>query len=255
MHLLLFGIIGIAIERKCRNLKQIRNNYQLFVIIVIVAGALVYMGYIADARDDIRISQDRTSLLAKVFDFETSEIYDLLVNSLNPSFRSTVTETVVYFSSPIYLFSYFQKINLESYTLGAMTLPFIFRQFEPFTGMSVVSMLNQKIEAMQNTGVIGTGWTTTISSYIIDFGKFGAAIAMAVHGYLVSHSWRMLRSNPSFHNTAIAIVFLISIIYLPLVPVFSDTNIILLIAYTYLSQFRINRIARVSRYFQWKGGA
>ena len=105
------------------------------------------------------------------------------------------------------------------------------RQLEPLTGISVVEALNGKIEQMRNLSVIGVGWTTAISSYVMDFGKLGAGVVLCAQGYYSAFSWRRARLGTDFHEGVIALIMLTAAIYMPLTAASGETNLLLLWLY------------------------
>ena len=205
---------------------------------------IAYMGYIAVARNDGNVSDDKVEVLTTLFDLRVNAGFDSILKSFGTGVRTTVTEAIVYFSSSIALFSKFLNISFADYSRGAVTFPFFFRQLEPLTSISVIGALQTKVDAMTSAGVIGVGWETGISSYIQDFGILGACLFLFVQGYYTAYVWRRAINGYSFNDSMIAVVALAAIVYLPLVAALSDTNLLL---FWIFCIFAAQRGARIKR--------
>jgi oligosaccharide repeat unit polymerase len=204
--------------------------FAIFASVLMVS----YMGYIAEARDDALISDDRVDVLSRLFEFSIAPPLEAFLNVLGTAVRTTAMEAMVYFSSSIALFSKFLTIDFERHTYGAMTFPFLFRQIEPLTGISVIDTLNNKIDLLGSTGVIGQGWTTGVSSYIMDFGKVGAGVFLFVIGYYSAYAWRRAVKGLNFNERVIGLVMIASAVYMPFQVGSSDTNLLLLWLFCFL---------------------
>jgi hypothetical protein len=198
--------------------------FPLLISLLMVA----YMGYIAVARNDERISADKVEVLSTLFDLHIDPTFDAVLLALGAGLRTTVFEGIVYFSSPIGLFSKFIGLSIPDHFFGAMSFPFVFRQLEPYTGISVADAYMVKVNAMASAGAIGVGWTTAISSHMMDFGVIGTCLFLLVQGYYSAHTWFRAMSGYSFNDGMIASIMLVVALYTPMVPGFSDTNILLL---------------------------
>ena len=199
----------------------------LFLIIVMIA----YMGYVAGARNDGAISFDKTITLTRLFDFELAPWAQDLIDKQDEAVQSAEVEGLIYFTSSIALFSKFVVQAFPSHTMGAMTFPFIMRQLEPLTGISVIGSLRDKMDVMRDSGVIAAGWTTAISSYILDAGLVGAAAMLFLQGLYSGRQWYRSCQTSAFNDRLIAVLCILGAAYMPLIPVTSDTNLLLLWAY------------------------
>ena len=189
---------------------------------------VVYMGYVAVLRNDGLIDNDKAVVLASLFDFTLSSTAQVIIEFMGESLKSTVIEALVYFSHSIPLFSKFLTIEFQQSYPGTMTFPFILRQLEPFTGVSVIGSARAINQLMTETGVIGVGWTTSISAYIIDFGYIGALLVLFLQGFYTAYYWRRAVRGNDFNEALIALVLLALIIYMPLLAASSETNLLLL---------------------------
>ncbi len=247
-QILIFTALTLALKRARRGSRPVARRAHTGIVLpaAIMLGMIVYMGYIAGARNDALVTEDKTEVLAHYFDYEIAPWLDKTLIGLGTGIRTTVVEASVYFSSSVALFSTFLKQDLPSHSYGAMSLPFIFRQLEPLTGISVIGALNDKIDMMQNAGVIGVGWTTAISSYILDFGLIGAVLVLWLQGYYSAFSWRRARLGTDFHEGLIAIILLTAAIYLPLIPASAETNLLLMWLFS-MGALRWRRTRRLAR--------
>jgi hypothetical protein len=226
---------------KARHAGAVRRSRAGGVLLSVVIGAsmVAYMGYIAVARNDLLLSSDKIVVLARLFDFELYPDFDLLLSALGESVRTTAVEAIVYFSSSVALFSKFLSIDWGATFYGAMSFPFAFRQIEPATGLSVLESLAFKIEMMRGAGVIGAGWTTAISSHILDWGFVGAAMFLFLQGFWSAVLWRRALLYGRFHDAVLALLLLVAAAYLPMVPAFSDTSLFLLLVFCILVRLRL----------------
>ncbi|MDH4393949.1 MAG: O-antigen ligase [Aquabacterium sp.] len=241
MQILIFALLTLALKRTQDALRPRvrakRHGSPLLMALIISAAMVGYMGYVAGARNDANISADKSEVLAQLFDFTLAPSVDAVLRAAGPGVRTTFVEGVIYFSSPVPLFSRFLQADPSSPSWGAMTFPFVLRQLEPLTGISVIGALEAKIEMMRNMDVIGAGWTTAISAYLQDFGIFGAGLFLFLQGYYSAWAWRRAREGTNFHHAVIALLVLTSAIYMPLVPAVSDTNIFLMWLYCLLALY------------------
>lgn len=201
-------------------------------IVVAVSVLMVsYMGYIAIARNDNRISDVKSEVLARFFNFTIEPNAEKLIGLLGSGVRETLIEAMVYFSSSIALFSRFLRTDLQNISYGAMNFPFLYRQLEPLTGINVGDMYQLRVSALEAQQVIGVGWTTAVANTIMDFGFIGTALFLAVQGFLSSVAWRSAVIGGSFVDCVLATLMIIGAIYLPLIPAFSDNNMLLLLLF------------------------
>jgi hypothetical protein len=206
---------------------------------------IAYMGYVAAARDDALFSHERVEVLAQLFDFYIAPWFDSALSALGEGVRTTVMESMVYFSSSIALFSQFLTIDFGDKGYGALTFPFLFRQIEPITGLSVIGTLNNKIDLMRSAGVMANGWTTGISSYMLDFGYAGAALCLLLQGYYSAFAWRRALNGINFFDGVVAMVVLASAVYMPLLLATSDTNLFFIWVFCLYALWRQSNVNRV----------
>lgn len=243
MQILLFTFL-IFFAKKSIDLHRLKNikivdtsRKNIFFPLFICALMIIYMGYVAVARNDHSISLDKGEVLSRLFDFTLSPNFEWLLSQMPSGLQNSTIEALVYFTSPLPLFSRFLELDIVNATYGAMSLPFIMRQIEPITGISVLGALNDKIAMMASQGVIGVGWTTAISGYLQDFGFFWSCIFLFFQGLYTSWAWWQLRRGVSFHSFLIALILLTAVIYMPLISIFSETNILLLWSYCFVALY------------------
>lgn len=228
-QVLLFTIIGQALYR-IRNANEEDRSGRTFL--VVVASAMVgYMGFIAIVRNDNRISNLKSEVLARLFDFTTARWFDAIIAPLGSGLRETLIEALVYFSSSVALLDRFLDARLEAVSFGAMNLPFVYRQLTALTGIDVAKMYELKVATLNAQNVIGVGWTTSVSHLIMDFGFFGAAVALMGQGWLGAWAWRQALIRGDFISCMLATLMTTAAIYTPLLPAFSDTNLFLMMLF------------------------
>lgn len=218
--------------------RRIRSPTRGGAIFAIAISALmiVYMGFIAVARNDAKISDDKAEVLARIFDFRINPAFDAFLSWMGGDIRSTVTEAIVYFSSSVALFAKFLGIDNSERFFGAMSFPIIFRQIESLTGISVSGAYALKVDLMSSAGVIGVAWETAIASYVRDFGFLGACILLLVQGYYTASVWRRAIGGTGFNEGMIAVVMLSAVVYMPLLAASSDTNLLFLWVFCVLAR-------------------
>lgn len=227
-------VILIQIVNRVRSAGSDRSGR---VLVLGVGGAMAfYMGYIAVARNDRTISDVKSEVLFRLFDAYMPPGVEAVLDWVGTSFKSAVVEGLIYFSSSISLFERFLTLRWPSPFFGATTFPFFARQLQGITGIDPLDVLEAKFYGMSSTGVIPVGWTGTVSSYIMDFGVVGAYAVMVIQGFTTALAWRRVREGGGFHITAIAILALLSAVYLPLLPAVTDTNILLMLIFCLLAQ-------------------
>ena len=211
---------------------QMAGGNSIFVAVAIIT--ITYMGVIAVARNDNQISVIKSEVLASYFHFHTPMIFDWITNTFGAGVNSALVEGLVYLSSPIVLFDKFLDTNLGGISLGSMDFPFFFRQIQPLTGINVLDLYSTKVSTMQSQGIIGVGWTTAPSSLIMDFGYFGAAIALILQGAYSAFTWRRVTAGGDFQDTVLAIIMLDAAVYMPLFPVSTDNNVLFLFIFCFI---------------------
>jgi len=231
-QVLLFTIIGQALYR-IRGGPRVAQSGR--TLVAIVTGSMVsYMGFIAIARNDSRISDIKADVLARLFQYHTASWFDKTLTIVGSGIRNTIIEAVVYFTSSVALFDQFLDTHLVGVSYGAMNFPFLFRQLESVTGISVEGMYELKVATLDAQNVIGVGWTTTISHLIMDFGFLGTLLALFVQGYLGAWAWRRALTGGNLIDCILACLMTVAAVYLPLLPSFADTNLFLTLVFCFL---------------------
>ncbi len=193
----------------------------------ISAAMIGYMGLVAVFRNDNSISDDKSDVLAALFNFKLSPTIVGIGNLFGPSVRSVAVEAITYFSSSISIFERFLTLHFPP-SYGAMSVPLVFRQFQSVSGIVPADVLSNRVDALNDAGVIGAGWTTAFGNYLMDFGPLGTVAVLLVSGFYTAFAWdRGLRSN-HFEEIVVAVLVMVGVIYLPIFPAESDTNLLLL---------------------------
>ena len=215
-----------------------RGGASRLVFAVLLCSTLVsYMGFIAIVRNDAAISADKREVLRLLFDYRMSDtLYDI-EQWVGPNISTFIEEVLTYFTAQIVLFRTFLEVGISEKYYGVFTFPFLLRQIEGITGVSVIGALIDKTVAMDNAGVISTGWTTAISAYIQDFGIYGAYPFLALLGGYSEYTWKKARTSGDFHDFTIMILMMMSAFYMPMVPASSDTNLLFLWMYCLIVRF------------------
>jgi hypothetical protein len=226
--------------------RKVRTRGVWFALLI-SALMIAYMGYIAVVRNDAQISADMVEVLERIFDFNINPQFDAVVSAFGVGIRTTIIEGLLYFSSSIGLFAKFLQLSFPQHFFGVMSFPIIFRQIEPITGLSVIGSYFLKVDTLISAGVIGFGWTTGISSYILDFGTIGAGVFLLLQGYYSAHTWRRAISSFGFNDGMIAVVMAVAALYMPLFPATSDTNLLFLWVFCVLARQRTLYLARWRR--------
>jgi hypothetical protein len=223
--------LAIAVVRARRTAGETsrrRSPATLFAAVAVAGLMIAYMGYVAVARNDNSIDDDKARVIVQLFDAQLSDGTDRVLSALGPGVHSAAVEGMVYFSSSIALFQKYLTIRFDGLTFGGMTFPFVFRQIQDFTGIRTGSLLNDKMARLADTGVLGAGWTTAISSYLEDFGVAGTGVFLLGLGYYSMGAWARARVSGDPNAVVVAMVALLIAVYMPLIPAISDTNIFLL---------------------------
>lgn len=251
LQMILVTIIG-QILWKIRTANDPRGNPKAKSgsgFVVAISGLMVaYMGYVAIARNDSRISDVKSQVLARLFDFSLSPRFETFIGWFGSGVRETVIEALVYFSSSISLFDRFLRTDLFNVSGGAMNFPFLYRQIEPLTHIDVADMYKLRVAVLDAQQVIGVGWTTAIANALMDFGFVGTVIFLMTQGFLSALAWRAAVSGGSFIDCILATLGLVGAIYLPLIPAFSDNNVFFLLLFCLIVKwFDLRRPAALPR--------
>lgn len=214
-----------------------KNSESYFLKYVIIILSLTYMGYIATFRNDGIISTEKSEVITLLFNIKFQEYFEYFLTLLSASLRDTIVEFIAYFTSPIALLSVFLEIDFPKHTYGAMSLPFIFRQIEPITGISVIDSLTGKGDLLTESGVIGVGWTTGISSYLMDFGFIPTIAILFLQGRYTELAKKNYIAYGGFHRKIISTTMLTSAIYMPLLAPSSDNNLLFLLFFSIMALY------------------
>jgi oligosaccharide repeat unit polymerase len=250
MLVTLLTVIIAATRTRLRRLGQAtlartRGGSSKLLIAGVSAAMISYMGYVAVARNDSVISDDKTEVLVTLFDFHMSPALVAVGDFVGQSIRSVMVEALIYFSGSIAIFQKFLTLHFEP-AYGAMSLPLFFRQVQGLTGLSPSDVAMVRADSLNALGVIGAGWTTAISSYLIDFGSVGTGVLLLLMGYYSAFAWTRALTSNRFEDIVIGILVMLSAIYMPLTPAISDNNLLLLWGFCLLISFmRQNRHAPV----------
>lgn len=159
LQILIFALLMQLLKKAQSTTRRVKHKRGWVLPLGISLAMLAYMGYIAIARNDGLVSSDKTEVLATLFDYTLSSDIELVFGALGNGVRTTLIEGMVYFSSSVALFSKFLTVEFPQLCAGVMSFPFVMRQLEPLTGLSVIGALEAKIQLMGEAGVIGVGWT------------------------------------------------------------------------------------------------
>jgi hypothetical protein len=228
LQIVIFTLLIQLLKKSRSSARHTKNKTSWALLLGVFLAMVVYMGYVAINRNDGLISHDKTEVLAHYFDYTISPWFDQMLGLFGNGARATFIEAMVYFSSPVPLFSKFLTLDFPQIYAGAMTFPFVMRQIESFTGVSIVGTMRVISQLMNEAGVIGVGWSTSISTYILDFGRIGAAIVLFMQGFYTAFAWRRAIRGNDFNEVLIALVLLTAVIYMPLIAASADTNLFLL---------------------------
>ena len=224
----LFAVLLARARRDPAAERPARSRGTVIGVATVATLMIAYMGYVAVARNDNAIDVDKARVITALFEANVDNRLDAALSSFGSGFHSAAIEGMIYFSSPVALFQKFLAIDFPDRSIGGLTFPFVFRQLQSLTGIHPGDVLADKIVRLSETGVIGAGWTTAISSYLEDFGSVGAGIFLGALGYYSMSAWQHARVSPDPNRVMIAIVVLLIAVYTPLLPAQSDTNIFLL---------------------------
>ena len=221
--ILLFAFLVGRRDSQKIGLKTIFSPYFLCLAGPITA----YLAWITIERNDGNVSNLKYEVLARLFNFEINNTLMTYAHWLPSEVFDVLVEFIVYFSNSIPLYAEFLQLDW-SLNFGVFTFPFLMRQLEPLTGMSVLGSLQSKIRAMNDAGVMGFGWTGTFSAWILDFGIYFAFLMVAALGLFSSYYWVRARHTRRPFDVGFAIFFLINIFYFYMFPAVSETQIFLL---------------------------
>lgn len=240
-QLMLIAIVVYCVFPTVKNKSNVKSLGSLFAVAAISSGMIIYMGYVAVMRNDGSISSDKAEVLKTIFGFEIEPQFDLLLMSIGSEFRSTTIEAIAYFSTSIVLFGNFLELDMDRRFFGAMTFPFVLRQLQPLTGVSVLEALQTKVDWMYGLGVMGNGWTGALSSNIMDFGYIGAGLYVFALGYYSALRWRIYKSDAAFNSGVVCVTLILNCIYMPFLAGTAETNLLMLFMFSTAMRMSIER--------------
>lgn len=209
-------------------------------LVGIAASVLIFVTVNRSALDTPRAKAD---LFLIYFNAELARWFEDIIAPLGQGVRDFVTEVVLYLSSSVPLFSIFNEIDFGRRFYGVFDFPFLMRQIEPFTGISVIDSWNIRTQFLGSEQVIGTGWTTAPSHLILDFGLVGMVVFILLQGMASEWIWGRVRGGSGFGVTLICVILTVAAIYMPFLPALSDTNLFLL-TLAVLSMLFLKRASR-----------
>lgn len=201
------------------------------LIVTLVIVVLLYVS-ITRARSDYGLA--RLDILLRLFGADLSPTLRQFLSGLPIEIGDFFAEAILYIGHSVPLFSAFADIQFPEYYLGQNSFPFVFRQIESLTGLSVQSTYLTKIQYLNGAGLFGVGWTTALSQTGMDFGLIGTAIFFAVIGVLAKY-WDLRAAHiPGIIPSIMSSMFMIFSIYTPYFLLTTDTSMLLLLIFVSL---------------------
>lgn len=228
-QIILFTILLEAVRsRRLPRRPNFVGQWAVRGLLVGLAAAVVI--FVTVNRSAIETPRAKADLFLIYFNAELSDWFENLIAPLGQAVRDFLTEVILYLSSSVPLFSIFSQIDFGRRFYGVFDFPFLMRQIEPFTGISVIDSWNIRTEYLGSEQVIGTGWTTAPSHLILDVGVVGMLIFLLLQGAASEWTWNRVRRGGSFGTTLLCVILTIAAIYMPFLPALSDTHLFLLTA-------------------------
>lgn len=238
LQIIILTILAQMIHR-LRSPEDHRVSGKLFGILIFAIMSL-YMGYIAIARGDDRISISKEVILEAFFKYRLNDTFSAMLNFLGSSIRSATIEATVYFTHSAALLDRFWDTSTQFKFYGALSFPFILRQIEGLTGISVEQAYRYKVQLLESQGFTGVGWSTAYSNLYLDFGYAGTLAIMFFLGYFSTGFWRKMMRKGDLNVAALAAIFGLNIAYLPIGFAASDTNILMFIIFTVVMKWYLD---------------
>jgi oligosaccharide repeat unit polymerase len=227
-----------------------RQRIPLKYVITISGG--VFLSFVTMERTTGVAGAGKADLFLYFFNARPSPSLEAGLLYLNESLRDIVVEALLYISHTVPLFSRLLMIDFGRHFYGMLDFPFLMRQFEPLFGYSTIGALQTKELALNADKVIGVGWTTAFSSQLMDFGLIGALLFQAGQGYLSERAFRSVRRGGGFGVVLVLVLAIVAAVYLPYLPAFSDTNLILLLLFVVGVEFLKRAQARRRAFRNWR---
>lgn len=241
-QLMLFAIM-LAYVPGMKSSARRKGKSNFWTASAVVVTMCAYMGWVAVKRNDGSISEDKVLALSHMFNFALGATFEAFASWWNADVRTSAVEAMVYFSGSVALFADFIRApGVDTfYSLGAMSFPFLARQVEPLTGVSVLSLLQRKVELLYGLGLMGNGWTTGFSSFILDFGYVGGGLFQFVFGYYAQATWETAKASRMIQDKIIASLMLVAAAYTPFLVASAETNLLLLWGACILMRMHLQR--------------
>lgn len=247
-QIILFTILLEAVRsRKMPGRASLAGKWAVRTLLVGLAASVVI--FVTINRSAIETPRAKADLFLIYFNAELSDWFEALIAPFGQGVRDFLTEVILYLSSSVPLFSIFSQIDFGRHFYGVFDFPFLMRQIEPFTGISVIDSWNIRTQYLGSEQVIGTGWTTAPSHLMLDFGVVGMVTFLFLQGAASEWTWNRVRRGGSFGTTMLCVILTIAAIYMPFLPALSDTNLFLLtIAIALMVGFNRSVRARATSY-------
>lgn len=226
-QIILFTILLEAIRsRRIPRRNGLAGQWAVRGSLVGLAAAVVV--FVTINRSAIETPRSKADLFLIYFNAELSGWFENLIAPFGQAVRDFLTEVILYLSSSVPLFSIFSQIDFGRHFYGVFDFPFLMRQIEPLTGISVIDSWNIRTRYLGSEQVIGTGWTTAPSHLMLDVGVVGMVVFLFLQGAASEWTWNRVRRGGSFGVTMLCVILTIAAIYMPFLPALSDTNLFLL---------------------------
>ncbi|MDR6116799.1 MULTISPECIES: hypothetical protein [unclassified Sphingomonas] len=236
LQLILFCLALEATRTSRRRAAGLGNASSLSTRLAIGSAGAFYMLFITLNRSSDGSAGDRNATLYRLFNANLSPKLDAALDYV-PFLKSTIVEFILYVTHTAPLFAISMRVDFGRHFYGIFSFPFLLRQLEPIFGHSVAAALDLKRLYIQSAGVIGFGWTTALSSFIMDFGYTGCIVVMFIQGFSSQYIWRITRAGGNFAFVMMNVLMIISAAFIPFLPFFSDTGqfllMIALLAFAY----------------------
>lgn len=202
------------------------------VLIIVIGLAIGYMFFVAWARNDGAISEDKIEVLKHYFNFTIASWFMGILDALPDYAASGVVEGLVYFTSSIALFGEFLGTDSGGPYFGAFSFPLFFRRFEWLAGFSVVDAMTARSVALDSANIMPVAWYTAFSSLVSDFGIYTTPFFVFFWGALAAWSWHREYSECSVQSRVLLVCMCISIVYMPLSLFTGDPNVFLMFIFS-----------------------
>lgn len=164
-------------------------------MVIILSVFISYFLFISAVRSGISDINNKMNVLesgfnAKISDETLKDVYQ------HPAFSDIYIESLFYYSHELtYLDLMYQ--NYDYYPIfGLFQLSYLERRLQWLFGNQGDISWNKVVYAMETKGNFGShAWGTFLTSYIIDFGRFGALIACLITGLIFGIFYRSMKDK------------------------------------------------------------